>query len=220
MKLAICAPTSGSVRIEWVESLIEVVKASLRDPYNKIKDVKLFFYTSSVIPANRNHVANHALNWGATHLLFIDDDMRFPKEVFKAIWKQRNLPIIAANCCRRMYPISFMAKDFLNKDIDSRGKTGTEVVLSTGFSFVLIQAKVFKETPKPWTAFPYHPQTDDYGTEDYFFFERAAAAGFPCVIDHDISQLIHHVGVHEFDPLSERGAYTDHEREETNDSPD
>jgi hypothetical protein len=214
VKLAICTPSSGLVRIEWTESLTNIVKNVLRDPYNKIKDVKLFFFCSSNIPANRNHVINHALQWGATHLLFIDDDMRFPVEAFKALWKNHKMPIIGANCIKRKYPIEYMAVGFDGQIVSSTGKTGHEEVMFTGFSFVMIQADVFRKVPKPWTAFPYMAAYDDYGTEDYFFFESCKAHGFPVVIDHDISQLIQHIGSHVFDPLSERGQVV------TNESPD
>lgn len=217
MKLAICTPTTGTVRIEWTESLVNVVKNVLRDPYNKIKDVKLFFFCSSVIPKNRNNIVNHALKWGATHLLFIDDDMRFPVEVFKAIWKQRDLPIIAANCIKRKYPIEYMGTGWDDKEVSSTGKEGLEEVRFTGFSFIMIKREVFEKIPKPWFAFPYMKELDDYGTEDYFFMSLAHLHGYPTVVYHDISQLIQHIGSHVFDPLSQRGQVVVEEVQESSD---
>ena len=207
MKLAICTPTTGLARIEWAESVINLIKKIMISPRYKIKDVKLFFFCSSNIPANRNKIINQALNWGATHLMFIDEDQRFPPECFLALLKNKELPIIGANCCKRMYPIEFMAIDHMGQQVDSRKKEGLEVVRATGFSFILIKEEVFRTVPKPWTAFPYRPDDDDYGTEDYFFFDKALEHGYECVIDHDVSKIVQHIGPHVFDPLSERGVY-------------
>lgn len=199
MKLAICTPTTGNVRIEWAESLLESVRVLQKEKL--VKDWKLFFYCSSVIPANRNNIVNTAMKWGATHFLFIDDDMRFPVDAMRYVIKYgKQMPIFGANCIKRKYPIEYMATDFEGKQVVSTGKTGIEEVAYTGNSFVMVSRQVFEKVPKPWFAFPYVPDNDDYATEDFYFYRKATEHNFPCIIDHELSQVINHVGINEFKP--------------------
>lgn len=199
MKLAICTPTTGDVRIEFVDSLLRST-AMLRKN-KEVKDFVFLYYCSSVIPDNRHRMIKSALQWGATHILFIDDDMRWPPEALKVLIKNKHLPIIGANCIKRKYPIEYMAVDFDDNEVVSTDKTGYQEVLYTGNAFVMIQAEVFKKIPPPWFSFPYLPEHDAYGTEDYYFYRKALEHGFPVIINHDISQLINHIGIREFKPL-------------------
>lgn len=203
MKLAICTPTTGNVRIEFVDSLLRST-AMLRKN-KEVKDWCFQYYCSSVIPDNRHRMINSALNWGATHILFIDDDMRWPPEALKVLLKNKHLPIIGANCIKRKLPIEYMATGFDEKEVVSLDKTGFEEVLYTGNSFVMIQAEVFKKIPPPWFSFPYVVETGSYATEDFYFFRKALEHGYACIINHDISQLINHIGIREFTPFDRFG---------------
>jgi hypothetical protein len=64
-----------------------------------------------------------------------------------------------------------------------------------GFGIVLIEARVFEAMPKPWFLFEY-VETDDGPTfrgEDIYFCEKAKAAGFHPLVDHDLTKETAHV---------------------------
>lgn len=205
IKLAIGVPSTGSVRIEWTESLLKLQRHLLYKAKKKftVVDIKLFYYCSSVIPKNRQEIIDMALAWNATHILWIDDDMQFPPEAAEALlfgMANSGVKILGANCIKRKYPIEYMAVSLDDKEVDSTGKTGIEEVYYTGNAFVLMDMELFKEIPKPWFAFAWNSAHQDFGTEDIYFMAKAKQHGIGTYIDHDVSQLINHIGVWTFMP--------------------
>lgn len=208
IRLAIGSPTSGYCRVEWAESILELQKAFLRDKRFNVEDVCLFFVSSSVIPENRHKIVRFAQKWKATHMLFIDDDMRFfPQAGLSLMHTMLNsdIQILGANCIKREYPMQFMATDFDNKEVRSDLREGLEQVKYTGNSFILMDMSIFDKISLPWFAFPWNQETERFGTEDSFFQIKALKeANIPTIVDHDVSMIIHHVGPHIFDPLQPR----------------
>lgn len=199
IRLAICTPTAGYVRIEFAESLARLQKELALDRKLPVRDTKLFYIAGSVIPYNRQWCVQEALKWKATHILFIDDDMSFMPDVIKRLLKNADLPVVACNCTKRVYPITFMSLDFAGQEVKTTDETvGLQEVMMTGNAVVLIQAEVFNKLSKPWFAFPYYPKEDIFETEDYYFNRKVTEAGYPIVIDHDASKGVIHVGSHHF----------------------
>lgn len=199
IKLAICTPSAGFVRVEFAESLARLQRSLQIDNNCKVTDQKFFYICGSVIPYNRQWCVDQAMQWGATHVLFLDDDMAFRPEVVKQLLKSHKLPIVAANCVKRVYPLTFMALDFAGQEVKSDdAATGIEEVMLAGNSVILIRMEVFRKVPKPWFAFPYIPAEDNFETEDYFFQRRAREAGFGTFVDHDASKGVVHIGAHNF----------------------
>ena len=125
--------------------------------------------------------------------------MAFRPEVVKQLLKSHKLPIVAANCVKRVYPLTFMALDFAGQEVKSDdAATGIEEVMLAGNSVILIRMEVFRKVPKPWFAFPYIPAEDNFETEDYFFQRRAREAGYATFVDHDASKGVVHIGAHNF----------------------
>lgn len=200
IKLAICTPTAGAVRIEYADSIISTMRALQNDTYCKVTAMKYFFIVSSVIPYNRMFLVEQAMKWGATHVLFVDDDMAFPPEAVKQLLRSHKLPIVAANCVKRVYPLEFMALDFSGNEVKSQGiTTGVEEVMLAGNSLVLIRTEVFRAMEKPWFTFTYLPEDNHFETEDYYFQKKARELGFKTYVDHDASKAVIHIGQHNFD---------------------
>ena len=209
IRLAIGTPTTGNVRIEYMESVLNMQQALLSDPRLKVDVVKLLFYCSSVIPKNRHKIVDMARNMKATHILWIDDDMKFPPLAAKALihgmLKNPEIKILGANCIKRLYPIEFMATYHDDTEVNSYEKEGIEKVRYTGNSFVLMDMSIFDTVPLPWFAFAWHAHSGDFGTEDVFFMATAAQHGIDTYVDHDVSKLIDHIGIHRFQPQDIEG---------------
>ena len=188
---------------------MQMQKDLLADPSLKVDSVVLLFYCSSVIPKNRQQIIKMAKAAKCTHILWIDDDMKFPSIAAKALIKgmrqhSKEIHILGANCIKRKYPIEFMATHFDDTEVISTGKTGIEKVRYTGNSFVLMDMDMFNKIPEPWFAFAWHDYSKDFGTEDVFFMSTAQKYGYDTYVDHDVSQLIDHVGIHTFRPQDDK----------------
>ncbi len=147
----------------------------------------------SILSNLRSTLAQTSLDNGASHILFIDSDMRFPPDTLERLLIH-DKPIIGANCRQRNSP-KFTARK--NDDfISSSGKTGIEQVDSIGFGVTLIVAEVFHRMRKPWFSMPWDG-TKHCG-EDIYFCKRAQEMGLSVYIDHDLSQQVKHSGLVEF----------------------
>jgi hypothetical protein len=149
----------------------------------------------------RERLAEEAIKDGADAILWVDSDMRFPKDALE-ILLSRDLPIVGVNATTRRFPVVPTALDIdpETKDlvkVNSKGKTGLEQVMGVGFGMVLIKKEVFEAAQKPWFWFE---QTDKGGTigEDIYFCAKAYDAGYQTVIDHDLSMHIRHIGTYEY----------------------
>ncbi len=200
IKLAICTPSAGFVRVEFAESLVSLVIALNKEKKLHIVDQKFFYICGSIIPFNRQWCVEEAIKWGATHVLFIDDDMAFGPEVVKRLLRWADTcPIIAANCVKRVYPLTFMAVGFDGQEVKTDDtKRGVEEVMFVGNSVILIDINVFSKIEKPWFAFPYIEAANKYETEDYYFQRKALEAGIGTFIEHDASKGVLHIGAHNF----------------------
>jgi hypothetical protein len=149
----------------------------------------------------RERLAEQAIKDGADAILWVDSDMRFPKDALQ-ILLSRKLPIVGVNATTRRFPCLPTALDLDPETNDlvkvtSKDKTGLEQVMGVGFGMVLIRKEVFEKTQKPWFWFE---RTDKGGTigEDIYFCAKAFDAGFQTVVDHDLSKHIRHVGTYEY----------------------
>jgi hypothetical protein len=149
----------------------------------------------------RERLAEEAIKDGADAILWVDSDMRFPKDALE-ILLSRKLPIVGVNATTRRFPVVPTALDIDPETndlvkVNSKGKTGLEQVMGVGFGMVLIKKEVFLAAQKPWFWFE---QTDKGGTigEDIYFCAKAFDAGYQTVIDHDLSMHIRHIGTYEY----------------------
>lgn len=147
--------------------------------------------------AARNRLAMRAVKMGATHISFVDDDMSIPAEAF-AMLLNAGKPVVAANYVGKWEPsIPLAMKD--GKRVESWGKTGLEKVDRAPTGVMLIETSVFEALKLPYfqttfrPEFPTEPQSDDF-----YFCDKARAAGFDIWIDHDLSLKVDHVGTKAF----------------------
>jgi hypothetical protein len=161
---------------------------------------KQFVRVGSVIHANREVLVAQALEWGATHVLFIDDDMCFnPKAV--EVLLGRKQPFVACNYPRRLLPIKFTAcaLDMVTPMVTNEQSEGLEEAGYTGFGLSLIERQVFEKVPQPWFLPRWREESKSYTTEDWPFCEKVREAGFQVLVDHDASKMVGHIGEHVFE---------------------
>jgi hypothetical protein len=201
MKVAICVPCRDTVMTGFAFDLAKLCAYEGVTRCAKGGSLMIYQVPGTLIFNQRERLAEEALKDGADAILWIDSDMRFPKDALQ-ILLSRKLPIVGVNATTRRFPVLPTALDYDQETKDlvkvtSKDKTGLEQVLGLGFGMVLIKKEVFQKVEKPWFWFE---QTDKGGTigEDIYFCVKAFDKGFKTVLDHDLSKHIRHIGTYEY----------------------
>jgi hypothetical protein len=202
MKVGICIPSRGEMAIG---TAFDLAVMTAYDQKHRKGDIGVYTVNGTLIFDQREKLAESALEDGCEYVLWIDADMRFPKNTIEVLLS-RQRDIIGANATTRTIPVKPCAKN-LEIDLEakanhwlavsSKDKKGIEKVTATGCGIMLVHRKVFEGTPKPWFWFYQIPGNKILG-EDVHFCVAAKDAGFDTWIDHDLSQLVGHVGEYTF----------------------
>lgn len=157
---------------------------------------------STLLCYGRNLQAHRALGIGASHILFLDADMKFPPTLLERL-QNRNKDIVGCTYSQRRSP-----RWYTHRSLDgarSLPMDGRALfrVKSLGMGVALIRMEVFKKVIRPWFEVEYSGMVDAHGmdehtSEDVTFYDRARAAGFDVWCDWETSQDVKHVGTFEY----------------------
>jgi len=197
MRIAICIPARGQMEVATAFDLVAMCAYTIKTTKH---DIDLFTSAGTLIFDQRNNLVKTALDIKADYLLFVDADMRFPKDTLK-ILMSHNKDIIGVNATTRSEPVKPTAKNFVvNEDqsvdwipIYSNAKSGIEKADGIGCGVMLVNTRVFKAMEEPYFYFEQLPNNKLLG-EDIYFCIKAKDAGFDTWVDHDLSKGIRHIG--------------------------
>lgn len=203
MKVAVCVPCRDEVMTGFAFDFAKMCAydASVRCKNNK-GGLMLYTMPGTLIFDQRQKLAQIALDEGADAVLFIDSDMRFPKDTIEVLLS-RDVPIVGVNAVTRRKPVLPCALNLQMVNdkpqwvkVDSRGKQGIEQVTAVGFGVTLIRKEVFEKLSVPW----FDAGWGNFGVigEDVHFCAKAHDAGIPVFVDHDLSMHIGHIGTYEY----------------------
>jgi hypothetical protein len=200
IRVAICVPSAGQCPIFFAQSLAEMMMCGqmLRSRSEASGlDLRIFIRQSSNIPGNREALVDQAMEWGCTHVLFIDDDMVFNPNLLELLLSRR-MPFIACNYPKRQEKFEFTATkaDRSGQINTGQASMAMEEAWYTGFGFCLIERQVFEKIPKPWFLPYFDPVQQQISTEDNPFCEKVRGAGFKVLVDHNASKHLGHFGHH------------------------
>lgn len=202
-RVAICIPSRGEMEIGTAFDL--AVMCGYDSRFRNPGDQGIYTVAGTLIFNQREKLAQSALEEGADYILWIDADMRFPKDTITRLIAH-DKPIVGVNATTRSIPVRPTAKnleiDFEKevnhwRSVDSKGKTGIERVTSIGCGVMMVKREVFEKTPQPWFWFEVLPGDKLLG-EDVYFCVKAGDAGFDTWVDHGLSNEIGHVGSYTF----------------------
>lgn len=188
MKIAICVPTGGLVKVQTFSSLVQLFRV-LKFPW------ELLVQTGSLVHENRNILVRRALQDNFTHVLFVDSDMVCtPEIVFSLLSREKD--IVGAISYARKLPLVATYKKFA-EGFDIWEKHGDIIKCAgVGTGFMLIRTDVFKKLEQPWFMFTHDESGKlDYG-EDMFFCRKAREAGFDIWLD--TKAKVGHIGDYVF----------------------
>ena len=197
MRIAILIPARGQMEVATSFDLVAMCAYTIKTTKH---DIDLFTSSGTLIFNQRNNLVKTALDIKADYLLFVDADMRFPKDTL-SILMAHDKDIIGVNATTRSEPVKPTAKNMhINEDgsidwmpIYSNAKTGIEKADGIGCGVMLIKRKVVEELEEPYFYFEQLPGNRILG-EDIYFCVKAKDAGFDTWVDHDLSKYIKHIG--------------------------
>lgn len=152
----------------------------------------------TIIPQQRATLVAQAIELKATHIFWLDSDMRFPKEsLFRLLAHDK--PIVGCNYARRREPVLPTAEHREHGYLFTTPEAeGLAEVTQCGFGVMLTSMDVFAAIPEPWFSIGFNTRDLQYVGEDFFFCTQARKAGFEILIDQGLSREIRHTGDHDF----------------------
>ena len=191
--VAVCVPSRDMVHSGFAFDLCRAVaKAEC--------DISLLNVQGTLIVNQRTSLAQSAIEMGATHVLYLDDDMRFPSDTIDRLLAH-DKDVVAVNYPTRKFPIqpvAFADDKSHNRVFTNPDSTGLEKVAAVGMGVMLVKTDVFVKIGMPYFMIGYSPATAQYTGEDVYFCRKARAAGVDIYIDHDLSKEVKHTGAIEF----------------------
>jgi hypothetical protein len=155
----------------------------------------------------RQDLADEILAQGATHVLWLDTDMTFPRESLVHLL-QRNVDMVGINYATRTVPSQHVAIKTVGagpegaKLVTDVNSEGLEKVEAVGFGMVLMKTRIFNKLPDPvqdpWFWYEWIPERKAHMGEDVYFCRVVRDAGFDIYVDHDLSKLCGHTGDFEY----------------------
>jgi len=203
LRILVCTPVYGdSVKRGYAHSVAQAMAffAQVKSDVPKRIDIQMAY--SSNLVENRHILVSRAFQFGATHLLFWDSDIKAPPDAIVRM-VNHHLPIVAINYAKKepeARPTAFIdTDDYVGPCYSQEQHTGLQAVSSCGFGLMLIETSVLQDLDTPLFQFS---QVGAEGvkteTEDVFFCRKARDAGYDIVIDHDLSKQCAHLGDWEY----------------------
>ncbi len=199
----VCTPVYGdTVKRGYAHSVAQSMGffAQVKSDVPKRVDIQMA-YSSNLIE-NRHILVSRAFQYGATHLLFWDSDIKAPADCIVRL-VNHHLPIVAFNYSKKepeARPTAYIdTDDYTGPCWTQKQHTGLQGVSSCGFGLMLIETGVLQKMQTPLFQFTQEgPDGLHTETEDVFFCRKAREAGYDIVIDHDLSKQCAHIGDWEY----------------------
>lgn len=206
IRIAVSVPAQDQLSTGFAYDLARMMAATAHQRHDI--ELRLHFVRGSVLPQQRHDLVMVALETECTHALFLDSDMRFPKDTIVRLLAHEE-PVVGANYAKRRHPIlptamtETMEPVFVEPDVD-----GLVPVAHAGLGVMLVDLDVFRQIPAPWFQIGYHADSGKYAGEDVYFTALVREHGLSVLVDNTLSREVTHLGEMEF-----RSEHTLHMRE-------
>ena len=199
-------PSMSIWHADFAMDLLQMVIVSMATP-NALGepkvDVSIDNHKGSILPLQRTQLVKNSIGKGATHILFVDTDMRFPAETLVRLL-DHGKDIVACNCVTKRIPAVPTARldngtwegevlqppEQWTADMDELVE-----VWRVGTGVMLIRLDVFRKIEEPWFPIEFSEEHQLYRGEDWSFCQKAHDAGFKLYVDVPLSYSIQHQGM-------------------------
>lgn len=164
-------------------------------------DVRILAYMNkgTIIPEQRHLLVRQAMLENPTHLLWVDSDMRFPKDALLRMLAHEQ-KVVACNYATRRQPCIPTAGTGPDDELLYPADDETELipVSRCGMGLMLVDADVYRTVPAPWFALGFNKAQDSYAGEDVFFCGLMQRNGIAVNVDPVLSRELKHCGEFEY----------------------
>lgn len=194
-RVLIAIPTRDELKAGFALDLVALVGATTKNRPDI--ELAIVMEPGTLIVGQRIDLARLAIGTDADYILWLDSDMRFPKNALVKLMAHGK-DIVAANYVRRQIPPKPVA--FLDDYDDTvllyttPESTGLQEVVGVGMGVMLTTVNVFRQLSEPWFGLHWNVGKKAYGGEDTWFARTAREHGFKVFVDHDLSQHVEHLG--------------------------
>jgi len=202
LNVLICVPCHGACSAGFAWSLARAMSHFAMLPYDGEKKVDVTFVRSSNLPEARARLVARAYELEASHILWLDSDMKFPADTISRLLNH-NLAVVAANYPTKEIearPTAYADdEDYVGPVWSGERAEGLQRVAHAGMGVMLTDMAVFDHLSLPFFAFePQGPDFVRHVGEDVYFCRKLGAAGIAVHVDHDLSKQVAHIGEFEF----------------------
>lgn len=197
LRVHICIPSAGSPKPRFALALASMVAHYITHwlPFANTQTVSFNLAENALISHARDSLVLRALQRGATHILFVDDDIEMPPAALCQLLQHRKA-IVAANYRMRRPGGDFVAGNLAG---DDRARVtfdapALEEVAYCGMGLCLINCAVFDSLPLPRFPVAWNEERNEYVGEDIVFCTHAREAGYPIFVDNRLSRHVYHLG--------------------------
>lgn len=203
VRLVICIPSRDEWYAEFGMNLLFMT--NYLAAHGEIDGKKMHYMVhnkrGSILAQMRQHQVELALQNKATHLLFIDSDQTFPRDLVHRLLAHKK-QVISVNIATKVIPATTTARlpGPTNEGIPvitNDSSKGLLQVWRVGTGIMLIDLNIFKREglkQGPWFDQRWSEEVGAYVGEDWGFCEKLEAAGVKIWIDQDLSKEIGHIG--------------------------
>lgn len=207
MKIAVAMPSHDSVPFYFaydLASLASYTVAALPED----TQFGLTGVSGTYVHSARQELLESLLADGVDYVLWVDSDMRFPKDALVRLLMHRE-PIVGINYAKRTVPTSFVgikrvgwgADEASERLVTDENSTGLEEVEALGFGLLLMRTDALRGLPQdghPWFWFEWMPEKRQQVGEDVYFCRLLRESGQKILVDHDLSKECSHIGQFEY----------------------
>jgi hypothetical protein len=197
LTVAICVPCQDAVAANFAFDLANLIGFTVANA----PQIRLLSFVNkgTIIPEQRHLLVRHALAKHPTHILWIDSDMRFPKDALLRLLAHEK-DVVGCNYATRRAPCiptaSFGPVDELL--FSAPEDTDLVPVARMGMGLMLCEASIFTKVIAPWFAIGFNREQDGYAGEDIFFCDLMQRNGISTWVDPVLSRELKHCGEFEY----------------------
>jgi hypothetical protein len=209
LRVLVVIPSTGLWFADFGTSLVNMMSAFAMFRVGNFKQqiAQLANYKGSILSKSRYLAVEEAKKGEFDYLLFIDSDQTFPRKTLHKLIAC-NQDVVAANIATKQIPASPTARnkgpryeqdktDWTPVYTDEES-SGLERVDRVGAGIVMFSKKVLHALkPSDWDM-RWREDVKAVQGEDWSMMEALEREGFKVYIDHDLSQLVGHVGFYTF----------------------
>lgn len=202
-KVFVAVPCMDMVHAGFTSSLTMMFMHSLYESFRAEREFRcgLEFMVTSMLLSSRHLLTKVAMAYEHTHILFVDSDMTFPRDMLIRLMAH-DKPIVGINAMARAHPYRCTAQGLDGNQLETTSSsTGLVRVKRTGFGVMYIDLDVFRRMELPWYNFVWQPEHERYLGEDYNFCAKARDLGYDIWVDQDLSKEVKHLGMFPFEPM-------------------